>query len=278
MANTGAQLGQSYQTYMPAFSDNADIQQAFMMLWYGDPNATGPTSRGVEAYLAKLNSDILSVGSRKTTDVIFSATAPTRNTDGYSDWIWVDTSKTNPDGASRPVNIWNGSAWSEIAGAADPAANYNWTGQHTFANMSIKTPINSFATAAARNTALAGAPDGTMSYVNGVYEYLKSGSWTKLIPDPPSIDAKTLLPAGGTINQTLAKASNDDHIVKWLSVVPQSGGDFTGPVTIPDLTAPNITSGSINVPSGNLRLGSRRLYIQAAQPTGMATGDVWIQA
>ena len=121
MANTGAQLGQTYQTIMPAFTDNADIQQAFMMLWYGDPNATGPTSKGVEYYLSQLSSSVNAVAAKKTTDVIFSATAPTRNTVDYSDWIWVDTSTTNPDGASRPINIWNGSAWSQVAGAANPS-------------------------------------------------------------------------------------------------------------------------------------------------------------
>ena len=181
MVNVGAQLGQTYQTSMPAMGDVADIQQALMMLWYGDPNATGPTSKGVEKFLSDLNADIATLAAKKTTDVIFSATAPARNTDSFSNWIWVDTSTVNPDGASRPVRIWNGSAWSLIAGAADPSANYTWSGTHTFNNsVTIKSGINSFASTTARTAAIPSPANGTLSFVGGKYEFYKDGAWVSL--------------------------------------------------------------------------------------------------
>lgn len=374
MANTGAQLGQTYQTIMPAFTDNADIQQAFMMLWYGDPNATGPTSKGVEYYLSQLSSSVNAVAAKKTTDVIFSATAPTRNTVDYSDWIWVDTSTTNPDGASRPINIWNGSAWSQVAGAANPASNYVWTGTNTFTNtVKINKGINSFADAAARTAGLTEAVNGTLSYLTSSkrYEYYQDGSWvpigsvektveqrtaasttmaesdadkilqftyagastytinsnqikigssiylnrkantalTIVAGSGVTIDAQnkvlgryasatltkvaadtwimqgtgTAFPPGGTANQAPLKIDSTDYNVQWISVVPATGGTFTGDVTMSNTTVSSLTvnsaevSNSLAVGNGVLQIGGHKVFVQPTQPTGMAAGDVWIQ-
>lgn len=354
MVNSGAQLGQTYQTFMPAFSDNADIQQAMMMLWYGDPNATSPTSKGIEKHLSDLSSRIEAVGAKSTTDVIFSPSAPTRNTVDYTDWIWVDTSKVNSDGASRPVNIWNGTAWSRVAGAADPSLDYVWSGSHIFSKpLIVRGPVNAFGSAADRTAGLPGATNGTLSWINGNYEVLRDGVWfplastEKTIVVKPNVDttmtesdadkllsftnqdqstytigsnqikvgnsviihrasASTLtinpgagvniraanrtigqyasatltkigtdewiiqgggsaLPTGGTAGQALTKIDGTDYKSEWTSIVPQSGGSFTGKVTVPELETPS------------LKIGGSRIYIQPTQPTDMAKGDVWVQ-
>lgn len=354
MVNTGAQLGQVYQTVMPAFSDNADIQQALMMLWYGDANATGPTAKGVEGYLSDLSAKVTAAGAKKTTDIIFAPSAPTRNTTDYSDWIWVDSSQTNPDGVSRPVYIWNGTAWSQIAGAANAASDYTWTGTSTFTKpVTIKGPINTFATTTERSTALAGATNGTLSYINGRYEVLRDGVWTPLATAEKTVESRTAsavtmveadadkilsftaatpstytintnqvkvgasiivhrasaqpltiqpgagvtlntasnvlgryasttltkigtnewimqgsgssLPSGGSTGQALTKTSGTDYQTAWTSVVPASGGSFTGKVSGPEFDTPN------------LKVGGSRIFVQSTQPTGMQANDVWIQ-
>ena len=369
MPNTGAQLGHTYQTFMPAMSDNADIQQALMMLWYGDPNATGPTSKGIEKYLSDLSTSVSNVAAKKTTDIIFSTTAPTRNTADYSDWIWVDTSVTNPDGASRPINIWNGSAWSQVAGAANPSSNYTWTGTNTFTNtVRIDKGINSFADASARTAGLTGAVNGTLSYLasTGRYEYYKDGAWVpigsieKVVETRSSASvnmvesdadkvllftsasqgtytitsnqikvgtsiyisrltntaltivagsgvtfnasnkvlgqyasatltktgvdtwimqgAGTSIPRGGTASQALFKVDSTDYNTQWTSVVPASGGTFSGEVTMPTANVSTLNvSGAAAMPSGSLRIDGHKVFIQSSIPTGMVAGDVWIQ-
>lgn len=365
MVNTGAQLGQVYQTTMPAFTDNADIQHAMMMLWYGDPNATSPTGKGVERYLSDLDTKVNGALAKKTTDVIFSSTAPTRNTIDYDDWFWVDTSKTNADGASRPINVWNGAAWSPVAGVADPAADYAWTGKQTFQQINVKGPINGYATESARSTDLAGAPNGTLSFVNGRYEYLNNGSWTPVGSSEKTIESRsatsttmadsdsdkllrftaagasqyiinanqvkvgasvhvvriastpltivagpnvvlqaknpvlgqyasttltktgtntwvmqgtgTAIPPGGTGNQALLKVDGSDYNTSWVSVVPASGGSFTGQVNMTKVSINELSATDIGVPSGSLKVGGKRVFVQPTQPAGMVAGDVWIQ-
>lgn len=238
MANTGVQLGQSFQTIMPAFTDNADIQQAMMMLWYGDANATTPTGQGIEAYLASLSSQVGTLAAKKTTDVIFSATAPARDTTNYSDWIWVNTSATNPDGASRPVSIWNGSAWSQIAGAADPSANYTWTGLHVFnQKLTVKGPINSYATTADRTAGLPGATNGTLSYINGRYEYYKDGTWVPIGSIEKTVETRS------AVSTTMVEADADKIL------------QFT-----------NVAASTFTIPSTQIKVGTS-VYINRKSPT-----------
>ena len=347
--------------------DVADIQQALMMLWYGDPNATGPTSKGVERFLFDMNADIERIDAKKTTDVIFSPTAPTRDTTKYNDWIWVDTSTTNADGASRPVRIWNGTAWSLIAGAADPSANYAWSGTQTFNNsVTIKRGINSFASTAARTAAIPSPTNGTLSFINGKYEFYKDGAWvslgtaekvvetrgtsstmvetdafkilnfnsssnstytintnqvkigssvtifrsanapltivagsnvvlnsqnnvlgryavatlTKVATDSWVLEGSgSSLPAGGSAGQALFKSSALDYSYQWTSVVPSSGGTFSGPVTVNGLlNASTLTSPNASFPSGGIKIGGKKIFVQSTVPAGMAAGDVWIQS
>lgn len=372
MTNTGAPLGQAFKTSMPAYTDNADIQRAFMMLWYGDPNADTPTTSGLEYFLTSIDNDINVLTARKSTNVTFSNTAPVRNTDDYSSWIWVDTSVFNSDGASRPIKIWSGDQWSVVAGAADPSLNYVWTGAHTFNDVLIKNAINPVASSNDRTSKLAGAPNGTLSFINNRYEYLRDGSWTPLgnmektienrnttavnmsvadadkflqfnaaqpttytvtdnairigtsiyvsrnadtplsiVPVPgvtlvPSNiilgknasatliktgtntwtvqGGSSALPPGGSVNQVLAKTDSSDYATQWLSVVPASGGTFTGQVNFAEIASGNATVGTINVnnsltvASGNAIIGGRRIFVQPTQPTTMSDGDVWIQS
>lgn len=180
MVNTGSQLGQSFLTAMPALTDNADIQQAMRMLWFGSPNATEPTDQGIEHFLSELSANVNTLAARMSTDLIYSSTAPVRDTVNYSDWIWIDTSSTNADGASRPMYLWTGAAWSPIAGVANPAAAYTWTNSQTFnESLKIVKAINSYADAAARTAGLSNATNGTLSYLTnaGRYEYYKDGAW-----------------------------------------------------------------------------------------------------
>lgn len=179
MSNIGAPLGKNFETVMPSMTDTADIQRAFMMLWYGDANATEPTGRGIEAFLSDLSGSVSDLTTKEATEIIFAPSSPSRDAANYSSWIWVDTSRFNPDGASRPVYIWNG-AWRQVAGVADPTANYTWTGKHTFeGEISASKATNSFATAAARAAAMPSPQPGTLTFVEseGRYEFFYNGSW-----------------------------------------------------------------------------------------------------
>lgn len=371
MTNIGAPLGQAFKTVMPSYTDNADIQRAMMMLWYGDPNSDGPTSKGIERFLTSITDDIGVLMARKSTNVILSNSEPVRNTNDYSSWIWVDTSRVNPDNASRPVKVWNGSGWSLIAGAADPTLNYVWSGAHSFNSVSVKNAINPVSNSTERESKYSGAPNGTLSFISNRYEYLRDGNWTPLgnlektienradqntsmlvtdadkflqftsaqsstftvtdndirigasiyvsrlsdtqlsviaapgvtlIPSNITLGknatvsliktgqstwtvqgGSSAMPPAGTTGQVLAKSTDADYAVQWLSVVHKSGGEFTGKVKFPEIESANILSGSISatstsLPSGGLYVGGRRVWVQTTQPAGMSQGDVWIQA
>ena len=373
MGNTGVQLGKNYQTFMPAFTDNADIQQAMMMLWYGDPNATAPTGKGIESYFSQLSTRTLILENHKGAQIIYASSSPTRDTDNYSSWLWIDTSKTNPDGASRPVYIWNGTAWSAIAGAASPDLNYSWSGTNTFLKpLTVHGPINSMSSESVRSSTLADATNGTLSFINGRYEFYRDGSWLSLgssektiaqradqstnmvlsdadcilqftYPDNAtytitsnqirigssvyinrnsskpltivagsgvSILSKNLilgqyatvvmtkvatdtwimqnagssLPPGGVTNQAPLKVDGSDYNIQWVSVVPATGGNFSGAVAMPILNvtqenATNISvSGNQTVNSGSLKIGGHAVFVQNTQPSSASSGDIWIQS
>lgn len=362
MTNTGSNLGQTYVTSMPALVDNADIQAAFRMLWFGDPNATEPAaSKGIETYLKSLQASIDTLAARKATDIIYSPTAPVRDTTKYSDWIWVDNSNTTPDGASRPVYVWNGMDWSPVAGVANPAASYTWSGTQRFnESLTIIKAINSYADSAARSAALSNPVPGTLSYLTTTnrYEYYDGSSWIAIgaaekvvetrsatATDMVNADAEkvllftnvaesaytvtvnqikigssiyisrqadapltivqgagtiinannlvlgkyasaqltkvaantyivqgagTAIPRGGSTKQALLKVDNTDYKTEWESIVPASGGTFTGAVTMPtgNISTANVVS---------LSVGGHKIFIQSQQPTGMEIDDVWIQ-
>jgi hypothetical protein len=84
------EIGGVYNTKVPEYSDNADIQEAFKLFLYGSTtvpaNAAAIVSPSIAGHLKNLQESVddiseIGIGS------VYSATEPVTVTDGY---IWVD--------------------------------------------------------------------------------------------------------------------------------------------------------------------------------------------
>lgn len=94
----------------------------------------------------------------------------------------------------KTAYIFNNGTWYPLAGLTDASANYSWTGTHDFADsvamsgdvvidgtVKIDAPLNFFATASERDTALPSPENGTFALVVGTNavqpQYYYNGSW-----------------------------------------------------------------------------------------------------
>jgi hypothetical protein len=84
------EIGGVYNTKVPEYSDNADIQEAFKLFLYGSTtipsNAAAIVSPSIAGHLNDLQESITEI-SEIGIGSVYSATEPTVVTDGY---IWVD--------------------------------------------------------------------------------------------------------------------------------------------------------------------------------------------
>lgn len=99
-------IGGVYNTKIPEYSDNADIQQAFTLFLYGSTtvpsNAAAIVSPSLAGHLNDLQEaidDISDLGIGST----YSATEPTSITNGY---IWVDADATIESSVLVPTALY----------------------------------------------------------------------------------------------------------------------------------------------------------------------------
>jgi len=128
----------------------------------------------------------------------------------------------------KTAYIFNNGTWYPLAGITDASANYAWTGTHDFSDavtlsgdvvidgaITIDAPLNFFATATDRDTALPSPENGTFALVVGTNavqpQYYYNGSW-RVIGSNAFMVEKTashtieLVDAGKTIEMNLSSS------------------------------------------------------------------------
>lgn len=103
--NSSPQSGQLFDTEIPDFSDNANIQEALRMYHYGNANASVPTTaNGIGGGIAGFLQDAYESISELEQQGIgssFSSSAPTGVPAGY---VWVNSTSSSPQSfASKTV-------------------------------------------------------------------------------------------------------------------------------------------------------------------------------
>lgn len=173
-ANNPDATGKLFNTQIPSLGDDSNIQEALKLFLYGTTTSPQTAAQiineSVAGYLKSIETDVdslqaLGIGSS------ISATRPTNVPDGY---VWMDLNTTSEVGVGNVAYVYDleSDTWTPMAGVANPAANYAWTGDHSFGQtVSIsgaavaKSGVNTFLNPAARDAAIPSPSNGVTCFV-----------------------------------------------------------------------------------------------------------------
>lgn len=189
--------------------------------------------------------------------------------------------------------------WYPVAGMTDASADFDWTGNHSFASSSAvefnqsvvaKNGINNFSSVAERNTKIPSPTNGTLALVlvNGIMQvqFFNNGAW-RLVGSNANLDEKSasytvqLSDAGKTIVMNSSSANSitvpldsqvNFPIGSQLAVIQKGSGQTT---FIPGTDGS--TSVTINSKNSNRRIAARysqAIIVKDAANTWILMGDL----
>lgn len=193
-ANNPDATGELYNTQIPSLNDDSNIQEALKLFMYGSTTSPQTAAQiineSLAGHLKGIRTDIsslqaLGIGSS------LSATQPTNVPDGY---VWMDANTTAEVGIGNVAYLYDleTDTWTPMAGVANQAADYDWTGDHSFGGtVSIdgaavaKSGVNTFLNPTARDAAITAPTNGITCFVrqnnSGVVinqmQYYFNGAW-----------------------------------------------------------------------------------------------------
>lgn len=195
MANTGEVVGVNYPTLMPDLTDIADVQQAFLMYHLGYANWNGidpPANNSIEGHIGTIDTRLDVLEALPISRGVYSSTAPTiipgTSTPIPAGYIWVDSDNNR-------LSIYSGTAWEEVTSSVNTAANYSWSGTHSYSNsvtitnaLTAAYKFNSFLNPAARTSAITSPQTGLISFIQqdavgntvNKFQYYNGSAWTDL--------------------------------------------------------------------------------------------------
>ena len=259
---TGEEIGKDYPTLMPALTDDANIQEAFVMYHYGLTSYTGIETipeDSIEGHFGAVNDRVTLLEGRPIAGGIFSDTEPTEVgvppqpvPEGY---IWVD---------SNDVSDFS-SAWPTVINSpTDPSASLT---SQDFGAIWVDQD---------------GSASGSPSYKPA---YIWNGTTWDLLGNQPTVDKfneYALLAPSASANQTITNTTLTSPTINGASVVSanMSGSvnitasvNITGVLDVQE-TREKVTSGTISASVLTLNFLDGSIHYVSASPTSNFTVNI----